>query len=226
MTKLREKERARELRRQGLSLNEVVEQIDAAKSTVSGWVRDIMLTDEQQQRLVDRQITSAQKGRIKAAQTLRKQRRRRWNAYMRDAESEWETLSLNPLFMLGLGLYLGDGDKRSMGTVGFANCNPVIIKAHLGFLEIIGVVNSNVHCCIHISTALEHRIECIADFWRDTTGLPESQFQKTIVDRRSRSGLDSKSKWRNGICTILVFNTELKIKINRWMDLACENLGA
>ena len=45
------KERAIELRKQGLSYNEILLQIDVAKSSLSLWLRDIKLTKEQKNRL-------------------------------------------------------------------------------------------------------------------------------------------------------------------------------
>jgi transposase-like protein len=42
-----ERERARELRRAGHSVKEICRELGVAKSSVSVWVRDIELTDEQ-----------------------------------------------------------------------------------------------------------------------------------------------------------------------------------
>jgi hypothetical protein len=49
--KPKEKEQARALRKQGMSLNEICRIVPAAKSSISLWVRDIVLTDAQMENL-------------------------------------------------------------------------------------------------------------------------------------------------------------------------------
>jgi len=49
--KVEEKKLARELRKQGWSLNEIRQKLKVAKSSVSLWVRDIELTEKQRQKL-------------------------------------------------------------------------------------------------------------------------------------------------------------------------------
>lgn len=49
--KLMEKEAARTLRKEGYSINQIVETLNFSKASVSVWVRDIMLTKEQKNRL-------------------------------------------------------------------------------------------------------------------------------------------------------------------------------
>jgi len=45
--KLNDKKEARRLRKEGLSYREIQKQIDVAKSTLSRWCRDIILSPEQ-----------------------------------------------------------------------------------------------------------------------------------------------------------------------------------
>ena len=70
MTPATPKERrssARALRRDGRSIKEIARELGAAKSTVSGWVRDIVLTPSQIERMKARQRQYG--GRSKGAQT-------------------------------------------------------------------------------------------------------------------------------------------------------------
>lgn len=45
--RVEEKQRARELRTQGWSYNDILREVGVSKSTLSLWLRDIPLTDEQ-----------------------------------------------------------------------------------------------------------------------------------------------------------------------------------
>lgn len=48
--------RARAFRQAGYSIKEIVKEVGVAKSTVSVWVRDIVLNDTQKRRLVEKKI--------------------------------------------------------------------------------------------------------------------------------------------------------------------------
>ena len=48
------KEKSIQLRKEGKSLNQIVEIVHASKGSVSAWVRDVQLTEEQKQILIDR----------------------------------------------------------------------------------------------------------------------------------------------------------------------------
>ena len=45
--KLKEKEESRRLRSEGLSITRIAKQLNVGKASVSYWVRDIVLTEEQ-----------------------------------------------------------------------------------------------------------------------------------------------------------------------------------
>jgi hypothetical protein len=61
--KIRERTEVRKLRQRGLSLNQISEKIQASKSSVSLWVRDIELTQVQKDKLKFREIKGGIKGR-------------------------------------------------------------------------------------------------------------------------------------------------------------------
>lgn len=97
-----EKTRARELRRQGLSYNEIREQVNVSKGTLSLWVRDITLTEEQIARLEGR----LGGGRERFILSTRTNRDRRWAEFQREAEEEYAQLSQDPNLMYGMEMAL------------------------------------------------------------------------------------------------------------------------
>lgn len=52
--KIEEKKKAIELRKQGLSYREILEQIPVAKSSLSLWLRSVGLSKKQKQRLTEK----------------------------------------------------------------------------------------------------------------------------------------------------------------------------
>ncbi len=59
------RERARELRRAGKTYSEICAElgVDIPKSTLHHWVRDVLLTPEQQQRITEKDREAAARGR-------------------------------------------------------------------------------------------------------------------------------------------------------------------
>ncbi|MDO8492325.1 MAG: hypothetical protein Q7S34_01635 [bacterium] len=71
ISKLKEKEIAIKLRREGKSYREILEQIPVAKSSLSLWLRDVGLSKRQNQRLTERRLMASQRGGdVKRAQRL------------------------------------------------------------------------------------------------------------------------------------------------------------
>ncbi len=62
IAKQKEKNKAIELRKQGLSYREILGQISVAKSSLSLWLKSVKLAQEQKQRLTDKKLASARKG--------------------------------------------------------------------------------------------------------------------------------------------------------------------
>lgn len=73
--KVREQQRARQLRAKGRSLNEISRLLQVSKSSVSIWVRDIQLTELQQYRLNERKLRGAADGRRKISAQWREYHR-------------------------------------------------------------------------------------------------------------------------------------------------------
>ena len=55
--KIKEQQQARKLRAKGKSLNQIVRQLEVAKSSVSVWVRDVRLTQKQQSEIKQRELS-------------------------------------------------------------------------------------------------------------------------------------------------------------------------
>lgn len=212
--KFEEKNRARELRRQGYSYNEILEHVSVSKGTLSLWLRDITLTEEQIMRFANKRCG----GREKFIQVMRERRDERWAGYRRQAEEEWETLSQDPQFMFGLALYVGEGSKTKNEQLCITNCDPRVIRKAIDFFSRIGVSRKALRVGIHIHPGLSK--EDAEVYWRNVTGLCQEQFHRTR-DAVTRASSGTKGNIQvYGTCRISSCSTRLKQKIHRWMELA------
>ena len=209
-----EKQRARELRGLGWSYNDILKEVGVAKSTLSLWLRDIPLTEEQIAALA----CKFRAGREKFIHKMRVRRDTRWAGYHREAEEEYITLSQDPQFMFGLALYIGEGSKTKQNDMCIANCDPRVIQKALEFFLKIGVPYASLRCAIHLHPGLP--VESVESYWREVTGLPETQFHQTsrAVSRASDGKKGNSQVY--GTCQLGASHTEIRQKLGRWMTLA------
>ncbi len=177
---------ARQMRRDGLTYDEIVARLGVSKSSVSLWVRD-----------------------IKPAETLERVRRRkahvkmmaeaRWSAYRveRDARRDRirseaadtvPTMSRDELIRLGALLYWCEGSKDkpwsgSKGDVAFINSDPVLIDLFLCFLRVVGVSQERIAFRVHIHESAD--VEAAVYWWADRVGVSSSSFQRTVLKRHN-----------------------------------------
>jgi transposase-like protein len=216
----KEYEQARSLRLMGASVRDIARQLSVAKSTVSIWVRDIKLTDEQIARLNAESRTLGTRGREKFTQTMQLKRQALVATLRRQAEEQYETLRSDPEFMFGLALYIGEGSKGGLSTLIITNWNPCVITQAIHFFEQLGMPRERMRCKIVLHPNQD--VAAAETFWSHTTGLPLTQFARTYHSISPGSRGKRGQKWPHGGCRLSVSSVELRHKLNRWMELALQ----
>lgn len=177
--RLEDKTKTIQLRKQGFSYKEIMERIpNLSKSTISGWVKYIELTLEQQKLLEKRVQNKIDKGRIKAAIKLRENRIKRMNKTINEAKQKVPELIKNPLFLIGLILYWSEGSQKT-NTFSFINSDPVVIKLMIKWIEkICKIPKDKIRLRLYIHRIYAH--ENCEKFWSKQTEIPVKKFSKTI----------------------------------------------
>jgi len=112
------------------------------------------------------------------------------------------------LFGLGLGLYWGEGTKRSLTAVRLGNTDPCIVRAFLFFLrKFYDINNSRLHFSLQIFTDMDQRKE--EKFWKDFLNVDAAQFYKTTNTRSGSIGT-YREKSKHGVLTIYFGNKKLR----------------
>lgn len=212
--------KARELRSTGLSVGNIAQILGISKGSISPWVADIILTDEQQRILAAHSADACTQGRSKGISTNIRNRKLRWQQAHQEAEIEWPRRSKDPDFMFGLALYVGEGGKTLPYSTRFSNADPAVICKELDFFLQIGISRDRIRALLHLQ---DENLRGAAEvFWRSKTGLPQEQFYQTIVAISSAS----KQKGRilpHGTLQLSVNDTHIRQKLEKWMHLALEN---
>lgn len=196
------REKARELRRQGESINEIARQLGVSKGSASNWCKNIELTSEQiaklkaQQHLWGAQNKGAQTNRINAYKV-----RQQYQDKGRKAAQNSSKLHLT-----GCMLYWAEGAK-SRNHLQFANSDPYMLQLFIRFLrEEFNIPEEKYHLQIHCHSedTLEHKR--IKQYWTNLLKLPLSSLQKIQIKKGSDT---RKNRLENGICSLQVYNTQI-----------------
>ena len=213
------KEKAINYRERGYSYNMISERMGLSKSTLSGWLKEIPYKPN---KAVKKRIES---GRIKSAEYKHNQKVNSIKEMKRIAKKELGKLTKRDLWLLGIGLYLGEGTKLQE-CAQIANSDPEIIKLIIKWLrEICGLDTENFTIAIH--TYPDNNIKDTINFWSKTTGIPKKQFSKTQIDRRTNKTNKKKRKLPYGTIRLTVrangkkeFGVNLHRRIMGWIESA------
>lgn len=219
--KYKEKIKARKLRSEGLSINQIKDKLKVAKSSVSLWVRDIELTLAQKNCL-------SEKGQMKEVVERRRTTRltkenARRQIIIDGAKNEIKNITYNELKLIGAALYWAEGGKTVRGLVRFSNSDPLMIKVIMRFFrEICKVPKSKFRGYVHTHSHLDYKKG--EKYWSEVSGIPLKQFFKTYR-RPSVASENKKDNLPYGTFDIYVCSTELFLKIKGWTGGICLKLN-
>ena len=172
--KLAERERARELRAQAWTINEIVAELGVSKSSVSIWVRDVEF---------DEAVRAARAG----ANRNRGAQRKRPSRLQLEKHAEIERLlvegrvrigqlSEREFLVAGAALYAGEGAKAD-GAVKFVNSDPRMIVFFSTWLRrFFSIDESRLRVWLYLHEGLD--LEAASEYWSALTDIPRGQFGK------------------------------------------------
>ncbi|MCX6752038.1 MAG: hypothetical protein NTZ87_00845 [Candidatus Nomurabacteria bacterium] len=212
--KLIEREKARALRKKGYSINQIVKEARLTKSSVSVWVRDIVLTKGQKKGLSERgrSVESIERRRTNRLFNENKKRR----VVIDEAKKDFTNISLEQLKLIGIILYLGEGRKAGRGVACLSNSDPMVIKIMMRFFrEICKVPEEKFRGHIHTFTHAD--VEKTEKYWSQIAGISRKQFYKTYI-KPSSASLQKRSTLPFGTFDIYVCDTKLFLTIMGWIE--------
>lgn len=166
--KLVERERARELRGQGFTMDEVAAEVGVSKSSVSLWTRDVEFTSRQREsgRFGARNRAPNSRQRRKAAEI------ERLNA---EGISRLGALGEQAFLAAGAALYAGEGAKGD-GVVNFANSDPQMVAFFcVWFRRFFEIDERRLRVTVYLHQGLD--LDAAQSHWSEVTGVPLSQFR-------------------------------------------------
>jgi hypothetical protein len=166
---------ARQLRRRdGASINEIARRTGAAKSSISRWVRDIELTDEQRETLRIAAYNGHVKGRTMHARLRREAR------MMAQEDGRMRAQQGDRFFMAGCMLYWAEGSK-DRNHVESTNSDPEMVRFFVRFLKTYwNLRQEDIRITCNLFADHVDQQRDIKQYWLDIAALPRIT---THVDR-------------------------------------------
>jgi transcriptional regulator with XRE-family HTH domain len=176
MAKFDKRLKAFKMRRGGMSLKEIANKLEVSKSTVSIWCQSIELTEKQQTRLAKKMFNAGHTGRIKGALKNKEGKLKRILDAQCSAKELLGEMSRRDRFILGLGLYWGEGVKADKSTTAFINSDPRAVKFMRDwFHDFLHVDDNRFNPYVFITMSHRDRQTVICNYWTKILEVPVSK---------------------------------------------------
>ncbi|MGW1407372.1 hypothetical protein [Streptomyces sp. NPDC002403] len=175
------REKARELRSQGMTYDQIQVELGCSKSSISLWVRDL---PKPKPRYTDAERHALMNAGLSRLRTTQNEDRLRAKTQAREAVGQ---LSDRELLLAGVALYWAEGSKDKTysrrESLQFINSDPNVITLYLHWLDLLGVPRERMRFRVSI-----HESGNVAEaerFWAGLAGVPASTFQRTTLKRHN-----------------------------------------
>lgn len=206
------------LRAQGKTYNEITQELGVSKGTLSYWFKNVpesvALADERMK--ITRSSEHLNKMRIGRAEMLEKH-------YLKakyEAEIIYTKHKVEPLFIAGLMLYWGEGDKSMANNMArVANADPRVLKLIKLFFETYFNIPENklkIWLLLYPNNGIQESI----NYWSKEVGMRKENFYKSQIIK----GKSTKRSLPYGVGNVILSNKYIKTQIVHLIDLACIDL--
>lgn len=194
------REKAIQLRSQGMSIIKIAKQLGVSKSSVSVWTRDVNISAAQKTNLLSRPKNNL---RSESHSMTFQLRRERFQERGRFAIQKNE-----PLYIAGCMLYWGEG-RKDINVCSISNSElPMLCIFKKFLLQYFRVDNGDI--TISVNAYTDHRSKKeIEEYWMNGLSLTNANLRKGTWNQYPSSSKKSAEKSEYGTCTFSVCKTEI-----------------
>ncbi len=219
------KDKAINLRKDGLSYSEILEKVPVAKSTLSLWLRLVGLSKRQHQRLSEKKLQAARRG----AKFVNQRRLEKTALIKSLARKEVTNLIKDPLWLSGVVLYWAEGSKekawRPSEKVIFSNMDyQTIILMNSWFRKHLKCPDSQFVYEIYIHENAD--INRAKSFWSKMLNIDTERI-RVYLKRHNPNSVrkNNNSRYYGVFRIVLLRGTDLNRKIAGWIEGVIEYLN-
>jgi len=198
---------------QGLSYNEISSLTGTSKSTLSGWLKGLLLTEEQRLKLQEKmeanRSTFAQRAWLVNRERHEKAHTIAVQAGINVVNELPKHRSIDELSLAML--YLGEGSK-GYGRVQIASTQANILLYFLAMLKKLYQINeTRLSFRLNMVNAAKPHEEEYILWWKTELRSPHARFLRTQYDPRSR--VTKITNGYHGVCTLTYYSTALQQRL-------------
>ena len=211
-----DKEKAFELRRAGNSYKGIEKLLGVSRSTLSEWFRNEEWSKNVKTLNTDKHILISTSRLLKMNEARKIMLEKKYRAVEEEAIHEFEINKNDPLFMAGLMLYAGEGDKITRNLTRLSNVEFYLHLVFIRFSEkFLKVDRKNIKVWLLLYP--DHEIEKCIDIWSEKLKISKANFNKSQIIQ----GKEKFKKLQYGVGNSIISSTSLKKKVLKWLEL-CE----
>lgn len=214
-----DKETAFDLRIEGKTYREIEKTLGISRSTLCEWFRNESWSKHIRKVNTEKHIKISRENLIRLNEGRKVRLDKRYAETEDEAKREFEIFKTDPLFIAGLMLYLGEGDKPTRHLIRLANIDFDTHKIFINFLKkFIKIKTENLRCGILLYPDLN--IEECKKKWSKELEIPLENFYKTQIIQ----GKHKTKRLHYGVGLVIVISSFLKRKLLVWINLAKKSL--
>ncbi len=194
------KEIAIDLRKSGASYSEIENSISIPKSTLAHWLKDVILTPAQKQKLEERRQKTARANSRKRVLGISQ----KIEEIKKSSAGNIKNISKRELWLMGIMLYWKEGallnnENNLRKGVRFTSSDPRLIRLFLKWLREVGNIgNEEIGFDIFVGEDKKSLIKNVVSYWSKVTGFSGNNFSH-IYYQKDVSQKGKKRKKRNRI---------------------------
>ncbi len=216
-----DKQKAIAMRQKGMSYSQIKEKIKVSKSTLSGWLSDMPLSEKR-----IRELRANSPVRIERYRnTMRAKRDAKNKIAYQNIANKIGNISDREFFIAGLFLYWAEGSKTKTFSIALTNTNPAMLVLFIRWLKFFNVPKSRLKVHLHLYSDMN--IKKQMNFWSKTLDIPISQFRKPYIKKTKLSAITYTNGFGQGTCSIILENgpicAEVMMGIQYIQDVLLKN---
>lgn len=210
--------RAIQLRKKGLSYNEIQKELNVSKGTLSLWLKTVPLTPKQRKHFYTKRILNLASG----PQSQKERRIREIAKIIKEAEKEVRLpLSLEAFRFLGAALYWAEGSKTNHFAVTNSDPHFMLFMVHW-FEKTFGVSPQNLKARLNIYP--QQNEQNIKQFWSQLTRIPLENFGKSFIKPLNKR-YKKNNLYYGTIRVVVPRGTDMRHRVFGWMKAILRNVA-
>jgi len=217
------KEKAIQLRKRGLSIRGIEKQLKIPRSTLSGWFKNVNLTQKQKERLNKNWRMGLIRARRKAVLWHNQQKNLRLEQAKKEAMQTLSNINIKDSNILELALallYIGEGSKKKVETA-LGSSDPLLLKFFVVALKKMYNVNvKKIRCDLYLRA--DQNPDAIKRFWAKELKLPLSNFKGINIDKRTINSPTYPTY--KGVCNVTGGSVAIQRKLVYLSNIFCNKI--